>query len=366
MGRTVLVADHNLDRAKQLASALTALGWRVLAARDAVSATAMVMRERPEAMVLSQRLPGGGALVTLRRARASVHTAAVPAIALVDEQGADAKALLREGARECLDVRADAATVVGSLQKCFAEPERVMEAPDSILRNPDRLASLDRTGLLDSPATQPFDTLTRVAAALLSVPVAVVSLVDRDRQFFKSSFGVPEPWASRRETPLSHSFCQWVVSDHAALVTADAREHPVLRNNLALHELGVVAYAGIPLATNSGEAIGSFCAIDSKVHRWTDVETDLLRQLTSVAEALVALAELEGRWNQPSSDEVDRAFESLTTAAVGRGISSVSGLLRREQLPLSESDRHELLSLLHWLGQQLVRITERVPAMSAR
>src|SRR5688572_33495862 len=128
MGRKVLVADHNLERAQELTSALTTQGLHVLSARDAVSATAMVMRERPEAMVLSQRLPGGGALVTLRRARASVHTAAVPVIVLVDEQGADAKTLLREGARECLDARSDTAAVVGALRKCVDQPEQVMEA----------------------------------------------------------------------------------------------------------------------------------------------------------------------------------------------------------------------------------------------
>ncbi len=356
--RKVLVADHDAARARQLDSALSALQWQVLVARDAVSATAMVMRERPDAIILRQRLPGGGALVTLRRARASVHSAAIQAIAIADERGDDTKMLLREGANECLPPQADTAAIIASLQRCTSAPEQVIEAPQSILRNPDRLAGLERTGLLDSPPTQPFDTLTRLAATLLSVPVALVSLVDRDRQFFKSSIGLPEPWASRRETPLTHSFCQWVVSDHATLLISDAREHPVLRNNRALHELGVVAYAGVPLTTNAGEAIGSFCAIDSKAHQWSDAETDLLRELTNVAEALVAMAEFDARCSQGAvKAEMDRAFASLTTAAVGRGITAASGLLRREQPAFSDSDRHDLLSLLHWLGQQLVRVT---------
>src|SRR5919108_2857095 len=66
-----------------------------------------------------------------------------------------------------------------------------------------RLAALHRTGLLDTPAEEAFDRLTRLAARLLGAPVALVSLVDEDRQFFKSAVGLPEPWASARSAPLS-------------------------------------------------------------------------------------------------------------------------------------------------------------------
>ena len=72
---------------------------------------------------------------------------------------------------------------------------------------PDRVGELLRLGLLDTPPEAPIDRLTRLAARLLDAPVALVSLVDDHRQFFKSAFGLPQPWASIRETPLSHSFC---------------------------------------------------------------------------------------------------------------------------------------------------------------
>ena len=67
----------------------------------------------------------------------------------------------------------------------------------AIVRNLNRIAALGRTGLLDTPAEEPFDRLTRLATRLLKTPVALVSLVDRNRQFFKSSVGLPEPWRSR-------------------------------------------------------------------------------------------------------------------------------------------------------------------------
>src|SRR5262245_3464148 len=79
---------------------------------------------------------------------------------------------------------------------------------DEVIQNTARLAALRTTSLLDTPPEEVFDRLTRLATSALQVPVALVSLVDGDRQFFKSSIGLPEPWASLRQTPLTHSFCK--------------------------------------------------------------------------------------------------------------------------------------------------------------
>ena len=157
------------------------------------------------------------------------------------------------------------------------------------LTSTTRLEVLRLTGLMDSPAEASFDRLTRLAARLLHAPVALVSLVDDCRQFFKSAVGLPEPWASARETPLSHSFCQYVVRTSRPLIVADAREHPLVRENLAIADLGVIAYLGIPLVTSEGEVLGSFCAIDGQVRCWApdDVET-----MTDLAASVAAEIEL--------------------------------------------------------------------------
>lgn len=149
--------------------------------------------------------------------------------------------------------------------------------------DPERLAALRRAALLDTPCEEAFDRLTRLAATLLRVPVVLVSLVDVDRQFFKSAQGLPEPWAARRETPLSHSFCQHVVNSGEMLTIPDAREHPLVCDNLAVPELGVVAYAGVPLTTSDGYVLGSFCAIDTQPRHWTEDELDALRDLAQGA-----------------------------------------------------------------------------------
>lgn len=159
----------------------------------------------------------------------------------------------------------------------------------SDLLDANRLGALQRTRLLDSAPDQGFDRLTRMAAKLLQAPVALVSLVGEDRQFFKSCVGLPEPWSSARETPLSHSFCQHAVLARAPLIIQDARVHPLVQDNLAIPDLNVVAYAGIPIFSPEGYAIGSFCVIDSEPRVWTDDQIQILRELATSVETEIAL-----------------------------------------------------------------------------
>ena len=151
------------------------------------------------------------------------------------------------------------------------------------LHEQQRLAVLIAANLLDTPAEETFDRFTRLASAILNTPVALVSLVDHHRQFFKSSVGLPEPWATCRQTPLSHSFCQHVVKTNETLAVADARNHPLLRDNLAIAELGVIAYLGVPLTTAEGYTLGSFCAIDTTPREWSDRDVEILRDLAGLA-----------------------------------------------------------------------------------
>jgi diguanylate cyclase (GGDEF)-like protein len=148
-----------------------------------------------------------------------------------------------------------------------------------VLSDAARLATLRATQLLDSAPEEAVDRITRLAARVLRAPTAVISLVDDRRQFFKSQVGLAEPWASRRETPLSHSFCQHAVASGDDLVVEDSRSHPLVHDNLAVSELGVVAYAGVPLVTSNHQALGALCVIDSRPRSWTQDEVEILRAL---------------------------------------------------------------------------------------
>ena len=192
------------------------------------------------------------------------------------------------------------------------------------LRDPARLATLNSLDLLDSPSEEAFDRLTRLAAAITGAPVALVSLVDDKRQFFKSAVGLPQPWATSRETPLSHSFCQYVVAKVEPLVISDARQHPMVRDNMAVQDLGVVAYAGIPLVLSTGEVIGSFCVIDTKPREWTDPQ---VAALTDIAAAVISEIELRQASARAVRDAEAAAQAKLERTAllnaVGQGVYGV-------------------------------------------
>jgi GAF domain-containing protein len=176
-----------------------------------------------------------------------------------------------------------------------AERRDALLAAAATVKAPDRLDALHATGLLDSDVTPSFDRLARLAAHVLNAPVALISLVDADRQFFKSCLGLPEPWASRRQSPLTHSFCQHAVASREPLLVDDAREHPLLRDNLAIRDMGVIAYAGIPLIDPGDHALGTLCVIDSRPRHWTTHQVQLLGDLAASVVTEIELVRAAGQ-----------------------------------------------------------------------
>ena len=149
------------------------------------------------------------------------------------------------------------------------------------LDDPARLAALKRTSLLGTPTEAAFDRLTRLAAFVLRAPVAIVTLLDGERAFLKSCFGVPEPLASERRTPVSHSFCKLAVESGEPCCVADGRKDPRVRDNALVSALGLVAYAGVPLTTSDGFNLGTLCVLDSRPRAWTPDELEALRSLAA-------------------------------------------------------------------------------------
>ncbi|SCE66633.1 SpoIIE family protein phosphatase [Micromonospora mirobrigensis] len=202
-------------------------------------------------------------------------------------------------------------------------PDRAAGSPrivSAALSDPARLRSLAETGL-DNRADEAFERFARLVSDLLEVPVALVSLVDRDRQFFPGAIGLPEPWAGRRQTPLSHSFCQHVVDIEVPMVLPDSRLHPRVRDNLAIADLGVVAYAGMPLTDLAGRVLGSLCAIDSKPRAWTARQLRTLADLAAACSSELRLRiALDGA--QDARRQTEEAHGRLTMLA---GMSETLG-----------------------------------------
>lgn len=167
-----------------------------------------------------------------------------------------------------------------------------MQQGNLAVRDPDRLAVLRRSGLLDAPADAALDRLTRLTARLLRVPVALVSVVDADRQVFKSAVGLGEPWASAREAPLTRSVCKHAVAIGSPLVVEDTERHPLPVDTPELREFGVRAYLGVPLQTYDGHVLGTLCGIDSEPREWCEEDIELLQELAISAMMLLQLRTL--------------------------------------------------------------------------
>jgi PAS domain S-box-containing protein len=156
------------------------------------------------------------------------------------------------------------------------------------------MTQLLASSFLDSPPEEAFDRLARLASRLLGTPVALVSFVAEDRVFFKSAIGLPEPWASRRSTPLSYSFCRHVVGTGAPLVVEDARRHPLVRANPAVRELRWIAYAGVPL-TVGGTVVGALGVVDALPRIWSPRDLALLADLAASVVTEIELRDVRRR-----------------------------------------------------------------------
>lgn len=161
--------------------------------------------------------------------------------------------------------------------------ESDMPSVESALTDPDRLAALHATGLLDSPPPEAFDRITRAAAQALDVPVATVSLIDVDRQVVLSTFNQDGNADASAQIPLDWSVCQYTVAQGSSLILEDARTDPVFKHHPAVRAGTVVAYLGIPMKDGKGNAIGTMCVCDEKPRAWATGHVQILADLTALA-----------------------------------------------------------------------------------
>jgi hypothetical protein len=143
-------------------------------------------------------------------------------------------------------------------------------------REAERLAELARLHVLDSTRDPALDAITARLREALGTPVALVSLVDDKRQFWKSACGLPPALDQAREAPRATSICGHVVAGNDTLVVEDTLRDPRFAGNPFLREHGIRFYAGAPLRTRAGLAIGSLCVLDVKPRRIGDSERQML------------------------------------------------------------------------------------------
>ncbi len=209
---------------------------------------------------------------------------------------------------------------------------------------PQRLDRLRGLSLLDTPPDPRFDAITALAAEAVGAPIAVVSLVDEHRQWFKSTCGT-----SACETSRDVAFCAYAILSDEALVVPDATaDERFADSTLVTGEPHIRAYAGVPLITDDGLPLGTLCAIDIKARPFTDTQLGQLRRLADLTMSAIDSHVRERRLRdlQAENDHLVKA-------------------LRRDKLSLSlENERFQSEAQTHSRAYlELEKLTGQLPGM---
>ena len=173
-----------------------------------------------------------------------------------------------------------------------------------------RLAAVRRFEILDTPPDGAFDRITSLAARLFDVPIAIVSVVDEDRIWFKSRHGLPDVDQVERAPGL----CASAILQYEPWVVEDAGVDPrALANPLVAGSFGLRFYAGVPLTTSGGHNLGTLCVIDRRPRSVTDEEIEVLRQLAGMVVDNLE-ARLQARRTVAAEGALRREAEQLADA----------------------------------------------------
>jgi len=198
-----------------------------------------------------------------------------------------------------------------------------------VLQDPDRLAAVSATELLDSRPEELFDRVTRLAARLLDVPITLISVVDRARDFYKSMCGIEGASGSDREV-RGATLCRFAIQQTTPLVIPDVAANPRYCDLPNVRRLGVGAYLGVPLVIDD-QPVGTLCAVDLRRHDWTDEDIEVLAELAASIQREVQL--------RSSMATTQRVMDSLKA--------------HRRELELSNDRLHNQATELELSNQQL-------------
>ncbi|MEM9133353.1 MAG: GAF domain-containing protein [Actinomycetota bacterium] len=204
-----------------------------------------------------------------------------------------------------------------------------------------RLSALADYRLLDTEPEADLDAITTLAARVAGTPVSLVSLVDADRQWFKSRHGL-----EATETPRNVSFCAHTILQDEPLVVPDATRDVRFADNPLVHDGLVRSYAGVPLRSHTGHALGTLCVIDRRARRLGEETLDSLTALAGQAQSLLryryhelsGLAVVEAR--HARLDAFDRELHATFDGIVGAHHLLASTPLTGEQFNYLEIGQH--------------------------
>jgi predicted PurR-regulated permease PerM len=182
-------------------------------------------------------------------------------------------------AAQITDVAVSLADAVQRVYKSTAAITDAMLPAPAAPNEEERLAELTGLKLLNTPTETDFDNVTERLTKLFKVPVALLTLIDKDRQWFKSQAGLPADLAETRSTSRDVSLCGHVVANNEPLIVRDLARDPRFANNPFVKERGLRFYAGVPLRGPNGFPIGSLCILDTQPRDITTHEQELLKMI---------------------------------------------------------------------------------------
>ncbi|PTA67210.1 sensor domain-containing diguanylate cyclase [Deinococcus arcticus] len=236
-----------------------------------------------------------------------------------------------------------------------------------------RLLDLARYQILDTGQDETFDRITRLAARVLNVPVAVLNLVDQHRQWGKSAYGLGDTTAPRHD-----SFCAWTILDDRPLVVENAPQDARFRQNpMVTGAPHIHMYAGAPLISPAGHRIGTLCVTDDKPHPLSPGDLQALQDLAAIAmnELELRRQQLEAQHDaQAQRQQVAELRRTLEQARILEGVSSLMDLdLEPEAATLaaasliSEAIGADYAGLLTWHGDSFtVQAAHHQPGLPAQ
>jgi CheY-like chemotaxis protein len=280
---SVLVAVSDPGAARILGDAVTDDGLRLVRAQDGNEIPSLLRSERFSLVLLQHGLKNCDALQLCRSLRSDptaidrdlpivlVRTGASPAGQQGEAEAGITDWLIWPFSEEYARARIRA-WVLREACRWKSAPE-----PSDEER---RLRALQQTGLLDTAAEERFDRYTRIAAALFDVPIAMVSLVDRDRQWYKSRIGTDVS-----ETGRDRAFCAHVILGDEVMQVPDALVDDRFADNpLVTGEPHVRFYAGAPLSLEDGSQVGTLCVVDRRARNLDEGQLRLLSDLSKLVE----------------------------------------------------------------------------------
>lgn len=249
----------------------------------------MVAADAPEVLLITAELAGLSAEHVVRGIRTVIQALNVGVLAVLPAMDtAMAAIFMAAGADDVLAPPIDASKLRARVEAMFrrdhlwSKSADVMKPPMPV-RERERVAALHATGLLDTPAEERFDRITREVTDSLGVPMSVISLVDDDRQWFKSKQGI-----TADQTHRDISFCGHAINYDGVFVVEDAfLDARFSENPLVTSDPSVRFYAGAPIMAADGQKIGMLCALDHVPRRFADTEREKLTSLArQVAEEI--------------------------------------------------------------------------------